>query len=196
MKRIDTLCYTHIYEDAVTCDWEIASDLLACELGVALALAEQAAEAWSHPGRQHDSFVSEVAGLQRRVYDANGSIRGRSAIGDDQVRALFEQYEAAQAEVGTRPSLFVVPGGSHLAAQLHVCRCRAKDLVRWLHRHGKETGPVPAPLLKWTNLLSNHLFALALIANQALGRKETPYESPNYSVGGRTASNRAPEAFG
>jgi ATP:cob(I)alamin adenosyltransferase len=190
MRKIDTLCYTHIYEDAVTCDWEIASDLLACELGVALALAEQSSGHWAHPGREHAAFVAELADLQRKVYDANGSIRGRSAIDDEQVRELFEQYQTAQAQVGARSSLFVLPGGTHLASQLHVCRCRAKGLVRLLHRHGKETGPVPASLLKWTNLLSNHLFVLAQLANQALGRTETPYESPNYPVGGRAPEPR------
>jgi cob(I)alamin adenosyltransferase len=73
---------------------------------------------------------------------------------------------------------FVLPGGSRLAAQLHVARTVARRAERELwsvHR----TEPLRAVLLQWSNRLSDLLFALALASNQTEGVHEIP---PDYSV--------------
>ncbi len=73
---------------------------------------------------------------------------------------------------------FVLPGGSAVAAELHVARTVARRAERelWkLHR----VEPVRADLLRWTNRLSDLLFAMALAANAKLGVAET---APEYAI--------------
>jgi cob(I)alamin adenosyltransferase len=60
---------------------------------------------------------------------------------------------------------FVLPGGSALAAELHLARTvvrRAERLMVTLAKH--ET--VGAPALRYINRLSDHLFVMSRFANQ------------------------------
>jgi cob(I)alamin adenosyltransferase len=78
------------------------------------------------------------------------------------------------------PSLktFVLPGGSALAAELHVARTVARRAERelWTLHH---TEPVRPELTAWLNRVSDLLFALALAANHRAGIAESP---PDYSI--------------
>ncbi len=73
---------------------------------------------------------------------------------------------------------FVLPGGSPTAARLHVARTVARRAERALWQLARAE-PVPADLLRWTNRLSDLLFAMALAANAALGIAEL---APDYAV--------------
>jgi cob(I)alamin adenosyltransferase len=73
---------------------------------------------------------------------------------------------------------FVLPHGSPAGAELHVVRTVARRAERelWaLHR----TENLPAPLLEWTNRLSDLAFALARAANRAAGADEL---APDYGA--------------
>jgi cob(I)alamin adenosyltransferase len=75
-------------------------------------------------------------------------------------------------------STFVLSRGGPGATELHVARTVARRAEReiWaLHR----VEPVSSELLRWTNRLSDLLFAMALSLNRSLGFVET---SPDYSV--------------
>jgi cob(I)alamin adenosyltransferase len=73
---------------------------------------------------------------------------------------------------------FVLPGGSTLAADLHVARTVARRAERELWTLNR-TEPLRPELLAWMNRLSDLLFALALAANHAADVPESP---PDYSI--------------
>ncbi|EQD35054.1 ATP/cobalamin adenosyltransferase, partial [mine drainage metagenome] len=73
---------------------------------------------------------------------------------------------------------FVLPGGSPTAARLHVARTVARRAERSLWQLAR-TEPVAPDVLRWTNRMSDLLFAMALAANAALGVAE---RAPDYSV--------------
>lgn len=69
---------------------------------------------------------------------------------------------------------FILPGGTELAARLHVARTvarRAERLTVQLARHE----PVGQPLLIYLNRLSDLLFALARQANHLAGTPDVPW---------------------
>ena len=66
---------------------------------------------------------------------------------------------------------FILPGGSHAAAQAHVCRTVCRRLERRIYAidDGVETDPV---LLQYVNRLSDFFFVLAKKINILLGVEE------------------------
>ena len=81
-----------------------------------------------------------------------------------------------------RLSSFVLPGGSTLNAQLHVCRTvcrRAERAAVQLSR----TEPVPPEVLQYLNRLSDALFVWSRWANHAMGVEETLWQ-PNLAASG------------
>jgi cob(I)alamin adenosyltransferase len=70
---------------------------------------------------------------------------------------------------------FILPGGSELAARLHlartVCRRAERCIVRLAHNEAVE----PA-LIRYTNRLGDLLFAMARRANQLAGVEDVPWE--------------------
>jgi cob(I)alamin adenosyltransferase len=86
----------------------------------------------------------------------------------------IDRWDARHPELTT----FVLPGGSLLAADLHIARTVARRAERELWALNRAE-PLRSELLAWTNRLSDLLFALALAANHAAGVAESP---PDYSV--------------
>jgi cob(I)alamin adenosyltransferase len=81
---------------------------------------------------------------------------------------------------------FVLPGGSRLNAELHVCRTvcrRAERIVTALAR--KE--PVPVEAVKYLNRLSDAFFVWSRWASHQAGAPETLWE-PNHAAGGSAPS--------
>lgn len=89
---------------------------------------------------------------------------------EEATRALeraIDRLEAALPPLQT----FILPGGTPLAAQIHVARTvarRAERRVVALHQEE----PVPAPVLTFLNRLSDYLFVLARAVNRGLGAAE------------------------
>jgi len=101
-----------------------------------------------------------------------------SRLGDDDVAALERAIDRLDADL---PPLtrFVLPGGSPLAAQLHlartVCR-RAERRVTALAAHEA----VETRLVRWLNRLADLLFVMARWVNAREGRAETTWpEAPD-----------------
>ena len=72
---------------------------------------------------------------------------------------------------------FVLPGGSELAARLHLARAVCRRAERWLValRDAEGADAVAAELLSYLNRLSDWLFTAARIANQQAGIAEDPW---------------------
>jgi cob(I)alamin adenosyltransferase len=77
---------------------------------------------------------------------------------------------------------FVLPGGTRLDAELHVCRTVCRRAERLLVRLAREQS-VPAETLQYLNRLSDALFVWSRWANHMLGASETLWE-PNAAASG------------
>jgi len=119
----------------------------------------------------HELYVAQSELATRPGHGTRHQIERRH------VQRLESEIDGFQATL--RPlRTFVVPGGSHTAAQLHICRSVARraetELLR-LHRSEAQR----EELLAWANRLSDLLFILALVANHRLRVDEVP---PDYTV--------------
>lgn len=100
---------------------------------------------------------------------------GTEMIGTSHVEALEQEIDRYQQQL---PELkqFILPGGSAVAASLHlartVCR-RAERHVVTLNRSDKNTAS--ACLLIYLNRLGDLLFVLGRAANHQAGQVETPW---------------------
>jgi cob(I)alamin adenosyltransferase len=113
---------------------------------------------------QHDLFD-----LGADLCTPEGGARGAKAlrIVPAQVERLEREIDRMNAALKPLDS-FVLPGGTPLAAALHLARTvtrRAERLVAAL----MEAEPVNVEALKYLNRLSDHLFVLSRVANRAEG---------------------------
>ena len=78
---------------------------------------------------------------------------------------------------------FVLPGGSRLEAELHICRTVCRRAERILVRLSAEQ-ETPGEALRYLNRLSDALFVWSRWANHSLGAEETIWE-PNAAASAR-----------
>src|SRR5690606_25807124 len=95
--------------------------------------------------------------------DADPGARGRCRITSTAVTRLEDGVAAATAQLAPLDS-YVLPGGTPLAAALHVartvCRRAERDVLTLAERE-----PVSEPLRRYLNRLSDLLFVHARVAN-------------------------------
>lgn len=116
-----------------------------------------------------DAVRSHLLDVQHDLFDLGGelSIPGYAAVGDEHVTRLEAAVEHFNQPL---PPLkeFILPGGTRPAALAHVartvCRRAERDLV-----HLAQTDVVSAPARKYLNRLSDLLFVLARVLNNAVG---------------------------
>ncbi len=123
-----------------------------------------------------------LVGIQNRLFDVGADLAspdtGKSGkirrIGDSDVRAL-EQIIDSVDETLTPLSSFILPGGSPVAARLHlaraVCRRAERAVVRLAHN---ET--ITPAVIVFLNRLSDLLFVLARQANHKAGIDEVHWK--------------------
>ena len=136
-------------------------DALNAHIGVVCArLAEQYAAA------EDKALNSELIKIQNDLFDAGADLATPS--GKDALRIVPAQVEALErATAALNESLapltsFILPGGTLLAAELHVARtaCRTAERACWrLHRQPKNR--LNLALLHYLNRLSDFLFVAA-----------------------------------
>ena len=86
-------------------------------------------------------------------------------------------------KLGPRQPRFVLPGGSRLNAELHVCRTVCRRAERTAVTLAREGG-VDELCVRYLNRLSDALFVYSRWANQLLGVPETLWE-PNRAASAR-----------
>jgi cob(I)alamin adenosyltransferase len=115
--------------------------------------------------------------IQNELFDLGADLsvplddaRERLRVGASQVRMLEERCDAVNARLQPLTS-FVLPGGTEVAARLHlartVCRRAERLAVGLAGEH-----PVNPEALRYLNRLSDLLFILARAANAAERRQE------------------------
>jgi cob(I)alamin adenosyltransferase len=139
-------------------------DELNAQLGVALAMPDV-------PER----IAGWLARVQNDLFDVGADISVPHGGDRERLRLAAEQtawLEGACDEVNAGlPNLksFVLPGGTALAAQLHVCRTVCRRAERRTIACGDE---VNAECVRYLNRLSDLLFILSRAANVGAGESE------------------------
>jgi cob(I)alamin adenosyltransferase len=170
-----------IPKDALRIDAYGTVDELNAFLGIARASAE--AEAATHPLApillrvQHELFNlgSILATLPEDVHPK------QARVTEAEVTQLEAEMDRMNEDLPALRS-FVLPGGSRLNAELHVCRTvcrRAERICVALARQEK----IPAEAVRYLNRLSDALFVWSRWASHIAGIAETLWE-PNRSSSG------------
>jgi cob(I)alamin adenosyltransferase len=113
---------------------------------------------------QHDLFD---LGADLCTPEGGGRSEGALRILPGQTERLEREIDAMNADLPPLDS-FILPGGTALAAQLHLARTitrRAERLVTAL----AETETINPEAVKYLNRLSDHLFVLSRVANGPAG---------------------------
>jgi cob(I)alamin adenosyltransferase len=151
------------------------------ELNACLGLAVAAIEAGSVFG---DTLRTDLLELQSRCFDLGADLatpegaRNAERIGRftdedvDGMESMIDRYSDAAPEI----RCFVLPGGTELAARLHLCRtvCRRAERLMVHLGHGE---PVTPQAIRWINRLSDLLFAMSRAANHAAGVPDVPWQA-------------------
>jgi len=127
-------------------------------MGVAAAIAE---------GAMRDRLTT----IQNDLFDLGADIATLSdPVGWEALRIVPKQIERLEGEIDAMNATiaplnsFVLPGGSQLAAALHVARATARRAERSaVAAHAEH--PLNAPALEYLNRLSDWLFVAARAAN-------------------------------
>lgn len=138
-------------------------DSLNSLLGVLLAELEDARA--QHPGL--GELIEVLGPCQHRLFDLGGELAmpEYQALDADEIARLEAVIDRWNEEVGPLEN-FILPGGSRLIAQAHLCRSSARAAERRSQTlNGVE--PVRSELLAYLNRLSDLLFVAArLIARR------------------------------
>ncbi|MEM1212229.1 MAG: cob(I)yrinic acid a,c-diamide adenosyltransferase [Planctomycetota bacterium] len=149
------------------------------ELNAALGLA--IAACGSDAGESRVGAV--LQGLQHRLFDLGADLAtppGTPGAGKVR-RIVMEDVEPLEAQIdeldAALPPLraFILPGGTELAARLHVARTVARRAERRVVSlmQAEEVGE---PIAKYLNRISDLLFVLARAANQAAGVADVAWQ--------------------
>ncbi len=105
----------------------------------------------------------------------------QARITEADVAQLEREIDAMNSQLEPLRS-FVLPGGSRLNADLHICRTICRRAERILVGIARQQN-VPAEAIRYLNRLSDALFVWSRWANKVLGVPETLWE-PNAAAGG------------
>ncbi|HWQ55061.1 MAG TPA: cob(I)yrinic acid a,c-diamide adenosyltransferase [Bryobacteraceae bacterium] len=140
-----------------------------------------------------DPQLAELSSILKRVQHELfnlGSILATMPedVGPAQPRVTDHDIAQLEGEIDRMNSAvpplrsFVLPGGSRINAELHVCRTVCRRAERILVALGREETLPPEPL-KYLNRLSDALFVWSRWASHAIDAPETLWE-PNLSASG------------
>ncbi|UXY54178.1 cob(I)yrinic acid a,c-diamide adenosyltransferase [Pseudomonas tohonis] len=148
-------------------------DSLNSHLGLLLAqLAERHA---ARPGLV--DVIDVIAPCQHRLFDLGGelSMPEYQVLQESEVQRLEAAIDRWNEELGPLEN-FILPGGSSLVAQAHVCRSAARTAERRAQALNTEE-PLRAELLAYLNRLSDLLFVAARLIARRQGVDEVLWQA-------------------
>jgi cob(I)alamin adenosyltransferase len=159
------------------------------ELNAFIGLARATAEELASRSERLHSFAGILKRVQHELFNL-GSILATlpDDVGPKQPRPTSADVRQLELEIDTAneelPALrsFVLPGGSRLEAELHVCRTVCRRAERLLVSLAREES-VSEESLQYLNRLSDALFVWSRWVNNVLGATETLWE-PNAAASG------------
>lgn len=147
---------------------------------IGVARAQIAAGEWKDP-KPRDAVETILCEAQNRLFDLGAELATPDLDGKG-VPVLAEQHvEDLEAAIDhheeSLPALreFILPAGSAAAAQLHLARCVCRRAERRMVTLAA-TEPIRELPVRYVNRLSDLLFVLARVANQAAERGDTPWQ--------------------
>lgn len=143
-------------------------DTLNSQLGLLLAELDEAVATW--PALKEVSDV--LSPCQHRLFDLGGELAmpEYQALQQVEVERLEAAIDSWNEEVGPLEN-FILPGGSRLIAQTHVCRSLARSSERRC-QHLNAVEPLRAEGLAYVNRLSDLLFVAARLIAKRQGIAE------------------------
>lgn len=164
MSDFRSCAYSFLYEESSLCDYEIATDELASQIGLAKQYV------------QHSSLDK----ILEWVYHANGSMRAKMAIDENDLSELNHIYDELLQKMG-QCKTFVYPEGCKGACHLHCLRSKTKAIIRIMAKIDREPNREKKQILHdFFNLLSNTFFMMALLENKCENVTERVFKSKSY----------------
>jgi cob(I)alamin adenosyltransferase len=150
-------------------------DTLNSQLGLLLAELDDAATTW--PALKEISEV--LSPCQHRLFDLGGELAmpEYQALQQVEVERLEVAIDSWNEEVGPLEN-FILPGGSRLIAQAHVCRSFARSSERRC-QHLNAVEPLRGEGLAYVNRLSDLLFVAARLIAKRQGIAEVLWKAAN-----------------
>ncbi|MDP2242962.1 cob(I)yrinic acid a,c-diamide adenosyltransferase [Pseudomonas sp.] len=148
-------------------------DTLNSQLGLLLAeLAEQQA---MRPGL--GEIIEVLTPCQHRLFDLGGELAmpEYQALQQPEIERLEVVIDRWNEELGPLQN-FILPGGSHLIAQAHVCRSLARSAERRC-QHLNAVEPIRGVGLAYVNRLSDLLFVAARLIAKRQGIDEVLWQA-------------------
>ena len=118
------------------------------------------------------SVLSRLQACQQQLFAIGFAVSDSDKLSADSVTALEDDIDKIQSSLAPQTS-FILPGGSQLAAHLHVARTIARRAERTLVRLANQQSLNPTALA-FINRLSDFLFVLARAANADAGIEDIP----------------------
>ncbi|MDH0623651.1 cob(I)yrinic acid a,c-diamide adenosyltransferase [Pseudomonas chengduensis] len=148
-------------------------DTLNSQLGLLLAELDEAATTW--PALKEISEV--LSPCQHRLFDLGGELAmpEYQALQEVEVQRLEAAIDRWNEEVGPLEN-FILPGGSRLIAQAHVCRSFARSSERRC-QHLNAVEPLRGAGLAYVNRLSDLLFVAARLIAKRQGIAEVLWKA-------------------
>ena len=148
-------------------------DTLNSQLGLLLAELDDAATTW--PALKEISEV--LSPCQHRLFDLGGELAmpEYQALQQVEVERLEVAIDSWNEEVGPLEN-FILPGGSRLIAQAHVCRSFARSSERRC-QHLNAVEPLRGEGLAYVNRLSDLLFVTARLIAKRQGIAEVLWKA-------------------
>ena len=154
---------------------EAIGELDSCnsQLGLLLAKLDEASATW--PGLREVSDA--LRPCQHRLFDLGGELAmpDYQALQQEEVERLEVVIDRWNEEVGPLQN-FILPGGSRLIAQAHVCRSFARSSERRC-QHLNAVEPLRAVGLAYVNRLSDLLFVAARLIARRQGVAEVLWQA-------------------
>ena len=129
-----------------------------------------------------DDMKKDLETVQIHIFEIGEDVATNSTkkkIPEEYVKFLEERTVAYRKESGP-VRLFVLPGGSEVAAVIHVVRAVTRRVERNAVALTKELPEMNRTVIVYLNRLSSLLFAMATVANKRLGVQEKVYDIGKY----------------
>lgn len=127
-----------------------------------------------------DAMAAQIAVIQNELFDLGADLSRPDMAGDAALpypvlRIIQSQVDRLEAEIDAMNTRleplrsFILPGGSPLAAHLHLSRTVARRAERLATALAAQTGDANPAALRYLNRLSDWLFVAARLANLDAG---------------------------
>ncbi len=153
------------------------------ELNVHVGLARQTAEDLQAGQPDLQRLSRWLARIQHELFNVGSNLFSAGAhaprLAPGWVTRLEREIEALNAELEPLDS-FVLPGGSRVSLELHLCRVACRRAERVVVALGRQQS-LPSHLLPYLNRLSDAFFVWSRWANRRLGMPEELWDPSAHS---------------